>query len=57
MKILLSRLLVAGLIVGGSLAVSGLSNGGSFRLTWTDEATVAEIRKLESLVGVNERKR
>ena len=44
MKIWLSRLLAAGLIVGGSLAVSSLSKGGAFRLTWTDEATVADIR-------------
>ena len=44
MKIWLSRLLAAGLIVGGSLVVSSLCKGGSFRLTWTDEATVADIR-------------
>jgi Asp-tRNA(Asn)/Glu-tRNA(Gln) amidotransferase A subunit family amidase len=44
MKIWLSRLLAAGLIVGGSLAVSSVSKGGSFRLMWTDEATVADIR-------------
>ena len=44
MRIWLSRLLAAGLIVGGSLAVSSVSKGGSFRLTWTDEATVADIR-------------
>jgi amidase len=44
MKIWLSRLLAAGLVVGGSLAVSSVSKGGSFRLTWTDEATVADIR-------------
>jgi amidase len=43
MKIWLSRLFAAGLIVGGSLAVSGLGKGGSFRLTWTEEATVADI--------------
>jgi len=44
MRIWLSRLLAAGLIVGGSLAVSSVSKGGSFRLMWTDEATVADIR-------------
>src|SRR6516164_1141800 len=44
MRIWLSRLLAAGLLVGGSLAVSSVSKGGSFRLMWTDEATVADIR-------------
>jgi Asp-tRNA(Asn)/Glu-tRNA(Gln) amidotransferase A subunit family amidase len=44
MKIWLPRPLAAWLVVGVLLGMSSLSKGGSFRLTWTDEATVADIR-------------
>src|SRR5215472_10481749 len=43
MKIGLWRLLAAGLIVAASLGAASLSKGGSFHLTWTDEATVADF--------------
>ena len=43
MNIWLSRLLAAGLIVAASLGAASLSKGGSFHLTWTDEATVADF--------------
>jgi amidase len=39
-----SHLLAAALIPMTSLLTSPLSEGGSFRLMWTDEATIADIR-------------